>query len=134
MMEQLEIDRGRERRARAQGARHADLQQALGAIDPRLATWADGWIFGNVWDDEVDFHDRMIVAIVALASTGKTQQLKNYLHGALQDGMPPRRIHESLMMLPVYVGFPTAIAALALWQEVVQASRRRGMDIELPIQ
>jgi 4-carboxymuconolactone decarboxylase len=133
-MEQPDIERGGVRRGRAQGARHADLQKALGSIDPRLAEWADGWIFGHVWDDDADFHDRMIVAIVALAATGKTPQLKNYLHGALQDGIPPRRIHESLMMLPVYVGFPTALASLALWQEVVAASRRRGMEIDLPVE
>jgi 4-carboxymuconolactone decarboxylase len=133
-MAQFEREQGGARRARAQGARHGDLHASLGSIDPRLPDWADGWIFGNVWDDELDFQDRLIVAIVALAATGKTQQLKNYLHGALQDGVPPRRVHESLMMLPVYVGFPTALASLALWQEVVQASRRRGMSIDLPVQ
>ncbi len=124
---------GAERRARAQGARHADLQAALGSIDPRMAGWADEWIFGQVWDDTAAFEDRALVAITALAATAKPDQLRNYLHGALQDGMDPRRIHEALVMLVVYVGFPTALQALVVWQEVVRSNRRRGVEIDVPI-
>ena len=121
-------------RARAQGARHQDLQSALGAIDPRLAGWADGFIFGDVWArDGIAFEDRMLVAIVALAATEKPNQLRNYLHGALQDGMDPRRIHEALLMLVVYVGWPVALQSLIVWQEVVGAARRRGAEIDLPM-
>jgi len=133
-MEQIAIERGRARRARAQGMKHEGLQAALGTLDPRLAEWADGFIFGNVWDDDALFHDRMLVAIVALAASGKSQQLKNYLHGALQDGMDPRRIHEALVMLVVYVGFPTALQSLSVWQEVVLAARKRGMSVDVPVQ
>jgi len=125
---------GAERRARAQGARNAELHSALGAIDPRLVGWADDWIFGQVWDDQGAFEDRVLVAITALAATSKPDQLRNYLHGALQDGMDPRRIHEALMMLVVYVGFPTALQALVVWQEVVASARRRGVEIDVPIQ
>ncbi len=60
----------------------------------------------------------MLVAITALASTGNTQQLTTYLHGALQDGIAPERIREALKMLVVYVGFPTAIGALAAFDKV----------------
>jgi 4-carboxymuconolactone decarboxylase len=75
----------------------------------------------------------MLVAIVALASTGKPDQLKIYLHGAIQAGASGRRIHEALLLLPVYVGFPTAVQALVLWRDVVLACRRRGVDIDVPI-
>ena len=132
-MERTQLEQGRARRARAQGRKHEDLQAALGSLDPRLAEWADGWIFGTVWDDGAPFDDRMLVAIVALAATGKPQQLKNYLHGALQDGMDPRRIHEALTMLVVYVGFPTALQSLSVWQEVVTAARTRGMTVDVPV-
>lgn len=134
-MDPTKIDEGRARRGRAQGAKHEALTEALASIDPRLATWADGWIFGEVWDDAdgVDFGDRMVTAIVALAASGRSEQMRNYCHGALQDGVDPRRIHEALLMLPVYVGFPTALAALATWQEVVRSARRRGLDVPVPV-
>ena len=119
-------------RVRAQGVRHQDLQSALATIDPRLADWADGFIFGDVWKrDGIPFEDRMLVAIVALAATEKPSQLRNYLHGALQDGMDPRRIHEALLMLVVYVGWPVALQSLVVWQEVVRAARRRGAEVDL---
>lgn len=126
---------GPRRRERAQGRRHQDLQAKLTSIDPRLGEWADEFIFGEVWaSPDLDFADRQLVAIVALACTGKSDQLRNYLHGALQDGFDPRRMHQALLMLPVYVGFPTAIQSLVVWQEVVQSVRRRGVDVDVPVQ
>lgn len=106
-------------RARAQGSRTGQLGEALAALDPDLLEWADGFIFGQVWAGEgLPFEDRLLVAIVALATGGQLVQLRNYLHGALQAGIDPNRIHEALKMLVVYAGFPTAIAAMAALQEV----------------
>jgi 4-carboxymuconolactone decarboxylase len=106
-------------RGRVQGARSAELGAALSALDPDLRAWADGFIFGEVWTRPgISFEDRMMVAIVSLASCGQLAQLRNYLHGALQAGVDPVRIQESLKMLVVYVGFPAALAALAVYQEV----------------
>ena len=36
-------------------------------------------------------------------------------------------------MLVVYVGFPTALQALVVWQEVVGAARRAGVDVDVPV-
>ena len=106
-------------RARAQGSRTEKLGAALAELDPDMLEWADGFIFGEVWaGPELPFEDRMLVAIVALASGGQLVQLRNYLHGALQAGIDPNRVHEALKMLVVYAGFPTAIAAMAVLQEV----------------
>jgi 4-carboxymuconolactone decarboxylase len=106
-------------RARAQGARSPEFGEALRAVDPDLLRWADDFIFGDVWTRPgISFEDRMLVAIVSLASCGQLQQLRNYLHGALQAGIDPDRIGEALKMLVVYVGFPTAIAALDLFRGV----------------
>ncbi len=106
-------------RRRAQGARSPELGEALRALDPDLLAWADGFIFGDVWTGPgISFDDRMMVAIVSLASCGQLAQLRNYLHGALQAGIDPVRIQESLKMLVVYIGFPAALAALVVYQEV----------------
>src|SRR4051794_24377708 len=110
---------GRQRRARAQGRHTEKLGEALAGLDPDLLDYADDFIFGKVWSrPELAFEDRMLVAIVALASIGNEQQLATYLHGALQDGMDAGRLREALKMLVVYVGFPTAIGALAVFDRV----------------
>lgn len=118
--------RGRELRGRAQGARTDELGTALAAVDPALRDWADEFIFGSVWDREgLEFDDRLLVAIVALAAREQHTQLRNYLHGALQDGVDARRIHEALLMLVVYIGFPAGIAALAAFKDVLATHERR---------
>ena len=40
---------GRERRRRAQGAKADRLQESLARLDPQLASWADGFVFDEVW-------------------------------------------------------------------------------------
>lgn len=123
---------GRERRNRAQGARVEQLTEVMASLDPQLPVWADDFIFGQLWGREgISFEERMLVAITALAATEHTDQLRNYLHGALQDGMSARKIHEALVMMVVYAGFPTALTSLVVWKEVVAAARRRGLELDL---
>jgi 4-carboxymuconolactone decarboxylase len=113
-------------RARAQGARTEALGDALATLDPELLEWADDFIFGSVWRRPgLGFADRMLVAITALATQRATTQLRNYLHGALQDGIDPDRLREALTMLIVYAGFPTAIESLVVFKEVLDAHQRR---------
>lgn len=127
-------DEGRERRRRAQGARADRLQSILASFDEGLADYADDFIFGQVWGRPgLGFEERMLVAITALAAHKNTNQLRNYLHGALQDGIPASKIHEALVMLAVYCGFPAALEGMILWHEVVSAARKQGIEIDIPL-
>jgi 4-carboxymuconolactone decarboxylase len=96
-------------------------------LDPQLAEWADGFIFGEVWGRPgLSHRDRMLVAITALAATGKPNQLRGYLHGALQSGISSEELRDLLIMLVVYTGFPTAIEALVLFEKVREAEERHA--------
>ena len=118
---------GRAIRERAQGAKAEALGQVLHDLDPALLEWSDSFIFGTVWTREGLAHEeRMLIAIAALASLGHTAQLRNYLHGALQDGMPAEKVHETLMMLCIYAGFPAALSALHCWHDVLRAHDRNA--------
>jgi 4-carboxymuconolactone decarboxylase len=117
--------RGADIRRRAQGARADDLHAALGSLDPELAEYADEFIFGQVWSrDGLEHEERVLVAITALATQGRDEHLRNYLHGALQDGVPAEKLHEALLMLVVYAGFPTALGGLAVLAQVRAAHER----------
>jgi 4-carboxymuconolactone decarboxylase len=123
---------GTERRRRAQGVKADGLQSALAALDPELAEWADCFIFDDVWGREgISQDERMLVAITALAAGKNPEQLRNYLHGALQAGIDAQKLHEALVMLVVYCGFPTALQALVVWKQVVDVERRRGTPVAL---
>jgi len=117
---------GKELRERAQGEMAPRLQDALGSLDPELADIADDFIFGRLWAGEgIAFEERMLVAITALAAGDHQEQLRNYLHGALQAGVPADKLHEALKMLVVYCGFPTALHALGTFAKVRAAHEKR---------
>lgn len=119
---------GAARRERAQGVRADKLQAVLAALDPQMAEWADDFIFGQVWGREgLSQDERMLVAITALAAGGHTHLMKNYLHGALQAGIPARKLHEAITMLIVYSGFPPTVAALSQWRQVFDAAVEQGV-------
>jgi 4-carboxymuconolactone decarboxylase len=123
---------GQARRRRAQGAKADQLQELLCGLDPVLGEWADGFIFGEVWARPgLSQDERMLVAITALAATGNPDQMRNYLWGALQAGIPARKIHEALLMLVVYAGFPRALNAMHVWRTVFDAAQKAGMAIDL---
>ena len=123
---------GRARRRRAQGEKADQLQELLCSIDPILGEWADTFIFGEVWARPGLTHDeRMLVAITALAAGGNPDQMRNYLWGALQAGIPARKIHETLLMLVVYSGFPRALNALYVWRSVFDAAQSSGVAVDL---
>ena len=117
---------GAQRRSRAQGAKADKLQAALEALDPDLGRWANEFVFGEVWaDDALAFDERMLVAVTALATLNRRNQLRNYLHGALQAGVPAEKLREAMKMLTVYAGFPVAIEALVELDAVFAARERR---------
>lgn len=123
---------GAARRERAQGRRAEALQDSLRSLDPGVAGWADSFVFGEVWGRPgLAFDDRMLVAITALATGGHHGQLRNYLFGAVQDGMSARRIQEALTMLVVYAGFPVALQALDVWAGVRDSCVRSGIELDL---
>lgn len=119
--------RGREIRNLAQGAKADALARVLGELDPDLPDWTDSFIFGRVWArPALPFEERMLVAIGCLASLGHLPQLRNYLFGALQAGVPEAKVQDALAMTCVYAGFPAALSALDCWRQVRAAHASRG--------
>lgn len=118
---------GAERRRRLQGEKTDKLQAALEELDPDLGRWANEFVFGEVWAGGALGHrDRTLVAIAMLAAIGRRDQLRNYLHGALQGGIEEAELREVLKMLTVYVGFPGAIDAIVELDAAVSARRGRA--------
>ncbi|MGH3320964.1 MAG: carboxymuconolactone decarboxylase family protein [Streptosporangiaceae bacterium] len=124
---------GRERRRRVQGPKSEQLQRAVADLDPQLAEWVDSFVFGEVWARPgLTEQERMLVAITALAAAEHPEQLRAYLFGALHAGVPADKIHEALVMLTVYAGFPVSLRALSLWRDVTESARRQGVEVDAP--
>lgn len=126
-------DGGRKIRLLMQGKKADTFEKIQRALDEDMFEWTEEFNFGAVWTRPgLDFETRILIAITALAV--QNGPIRNYLHGAIQAGIDPKRIHETLVMLTPYAGFATAMDALQVWGDVVRSERRRGNVVDCPVQ
>jgi 4-carboxymuconolactone decarboxylase len=99
------------------------------AIVPALADYTDNVLFGDVWvRPELAPRDRSLVTVSALIATGKTPQLAGHLNRALVNGLQPSEIAGVVTHLAFYTGWPNAVSALNVVEEVF-AERRIDMSV-----
>jgi 4-carboxymuconolactone decarboxylase len=97
------------------------LQQKLA---PGLATLTDEVLFGDVWRrTELSPRDRSLVTISVLIATGKPAQLAGHLGRALDNGVQPREASGVLAHLAIYSGWPNAVSALDVYEQVYTARK-----------
>jgi 4-carboxymuconolactone decarboxylase len=95
-------------------------------IAPGLATLTDDVLFGDVWRRaELSPRDRSLVTIAVLIATGKPAQLAGHLGRALDNGVQPGEASGILAHLAIYSGWPSAVSALDVYDQVYTA---RGID------
>jgi 4-carboxymuconolactone decarboxylase len=105
----------------APGRPSGPLQQR---IAPGLATLTDDVLFGDVWRRaELSPRDRSLVTISVLIATGKTAQLAGHLGRALSNGVKPSEASALLAHLAIYCGWPSAVSALEVYEQVYSARK-----------
>jgi 4-carboxymuconolactone decarboxylase len=93
-------------------------------IAPGLATLTDEVLFGDVWRrPELSPRDRSLVTISVLIATGKPGQLAGHLGRALDNGVQPREASALLAHLAIYGGWPSAVSALDVYEQVYTARK-----------
>ena len=93
-------------------------------IAPGLATLTDEVLFGDVWRrPELSPRDRSLVTISALIATGKPAQLGGHLGRALDNGVQPSEASGLLAHLAIYCGWPSAVSALDVYEQVYTARK-----------
>jgi 4-carboxymuconolactone decarboxylase len=126
---------GHERRGLAQGAKADVLNDTLAKMDAGMANLTDEFVFGHIWGRPgLSHEERMLIAIGALVATDHTAMLRNYLHGAIQSGIDPVKVHEAIVMMTVYGGFPAAIGGLMEWRSVIQSARKQGIEVDIAVE
>jgi 4-carboxymuconolactone decarboxylase len=107
-------------------------------IAPGLAKLTDEVLFGDVWRrPELSPRDRSLVTLSVLIATGKPVQLAGHLGRALDNGVKPTEASGLLAHLAVYCGWPSAVSALDVYEQVytarnVDTSALRGVGPGLP--
>jgi 4-carboxymuconolactone decarboxylase len=93
-------------------------------IAPGLATLTDDVLFGDVWRrPELSLRDRSLVTISVLVATGKPAQLAGHLGRALDNGVQPSEASGVLAHLAIYCGWPSAVSALDVYDQVYTARK-----------
>lgn len=93
-------------------------------IAPGLAALTDEVLYGDVWRRaELSPRDRSLVTVSVLIATGKPAQLTGHLGRALDNGVQPSEASGLLAHLAVYCGWPSAVSALEVYDQVYTARK-----------
>ena len=92
----------------------------LGDFAPNFAHYNDDILFGENWNDEsIDTKTRCIITVVALMSSGITDNsLKYHLENAKKNGVSKEEILGIITHTAFYTGWPKGWAVLNLAKEI----------------
>jgi 4-carboxymuconolactone decarboxylase len=114
--------RGHEPFERSLHARHRrphPAQRAIGDFAPKLVSLTDDVLFGDVWErTELSKRDRSLITVAALIAGGNTEQLKNHLARAKDNGLTETELKEVIIHLAFYAGWPRAMSAITVAKDV----------------
>jgi 4-carboxymuconolactone decarboxylase len=95
-------------------------QKSIGDVAPKLAQLTDDVLFGDVWErPQLSKRDRSLVTCAALVATGKAEQMAFHFPRAIENGVTPEELIEMITHLAFYVGWPSAMSAVARFKEVL---------------
>ncbi len=100
-----------------------DPARALAALrrsSPELADDLVDFALPRFWTGpQLDRRTRSLLVVAILAALGRTGgPLRSHIHGALQHGATPDQVVEVLRMVAIYAGFPAALEAWPVMEDV----------------
>jgi 4-carboxymuconolactone decarboxylase len=91
---------------------------------PGMAAYTNEVLFGDVWGrPQLSPRDRSLVVISVLIATNKPAQLQGHLGRALSNGVTPVEASGVLTHLAIYSGWPSAVSALDVFEQVYAARK-----------
>ena len=98
-------------------------RSALQEVAPRLAELTTDVLFGDVWERPgLSKRDRSLITVATLTALYRTDQLRGHLRRAQENGVTRHEIAELITHLAFYSGWPTAVNAATVAQEVFDES------------
>jgi 4-carboxymuconolactone decarboxylase len=111
-----------------EGAKPMLTSQDIRAVAPALERYAQGVVLGDLWKRPgLSPRDRSIVTVAALIARDQTVELPYYLNLAIDNGVKPAEISETITHLAFYTGWANAMNAIPAAKEVFR-SRNIGAD------
>jgi len=93
----------------------------LAEVAPKLAELTQQVVFGDVWERPgLSKRDRSLITVAALVALYRPEQLRGHLERALANGVTRDELVEVITHLAFYSGWPTAVTAVRVANEVFQ--------------
>jgi 4-carboxymuconolactone decarboxylase len=107
-------ERGRRRISELAGERGEAVIAGLEEVSPDLARYVVEFGYGDVYSrPALDDHARQLAAISALSAMGGAEpQLEYHIGIALNIGVPPSQIVETVVFLSPFIGFARTLNAV----------------------
>ena len=104
------------------GADPDRVAQMIARQQPELANDQIEFVLGQVWaNPALDRRTRSLLVVAMLAASGRTgSSLRSHINGALNHGAAPEQVVETLRMVAAYAGFPAAIEAWPVLEDVFE--------------
>lgn len=120
-------ERGWKRLQELAGDQGEKVIRGVGEVSPDLARYVVEFGYGDVYSrPALDDHARQLAAISALAAMGGAElQLEYHIGIALNVGVPPVEVVETVVFLAPFVGFARALNAARSVKRVFAA---RGVE------
>jgi 4-carboxymuconolactone decarboxylase len=100
------------------------LREDVRAVAPALEKYALGALLGDVWKRPgLSLRDRSIVTLAALITRNQTAEMADYLNLALDNGVRPAEVSETITHLAFYSGWGNAMSAVAVAKDVFAARK-----------
>lgn len=101
----------------------------IAGFAPKLVELTHEVLYDDVWArEDLGPRDRSLVTLAVLTALGRTDQLPAHLRRGLANGLTRAEIVEMITHVAFYSGWPTAITAAALAQEVIGESTSSSAD------
>ena len=101
---------------------HADFsspREAARAFTPKLAAFVDSSLYPQIWNDPaLSLRERSLITVAALIALNRPEQLRFHLGKAMENGLAREELIEAITHLAFYSGWPTAMNAIKVAQEV----------------
>ncbi|QWC57452.1 4-carboxymuconolactone decarboxylase [Erythrobacter sp. 3-20A1M] len=105
---------------------HAPTSETKMTVSPALQQTTEAELFGRVWqNDQLSRRDRGLVTLAALIARNQTASIDQYAAIALDAGVKPAEISETLYHLAFYAGWQNAMEAVPA---VAKVFEERGIE------
>jgi 4-carboxymuconolactone decarboxylase len=105
-------------------AQATKVQDDVRAVAPALEKYKQDTLIGGLWKRPgLSVRDRSIVTLSALITRNQTTEMPDYLNLALDNGVKPAEVSETITHLAFYSGWGNAMSAVAVAKDVFAARK-----------